>query len=210
MVKFIYLTPVKTKDKIIHAAKDVFHQKGLDGARMQEIADKSGINKALLHYHFKNKETLFRAVFLGAMVEIFPAILQLLNEDKPLQEKIPNVVNMYINRISENPQLPRFVLNELNQNPQVIIETLQGMDTKPTRFIQQVHEAVAAGNLNPTEPFQVVSDIISLCAFPFIAKPMLQMLSGMNEAEFKRFIEERKMHVSELLLQGLFIDNSNN
>ena len=197
---------MKTKDKIIQAAKAVFHQKGLDGARMQEIADRSGINKALLHYHFKNKETLFRAVFLGAMVEIFPAILHLLNEDKPLQEKIPNVVNMYISRIAENPQLPRFVLNELNQNPQVIIETMQGLDAKPTRFVQQVQNEVADGNLIPTEPFQVVSDIISLCAFPFIAKPMLQMLSGMNESEFKGFVEDRKVHVSDLLLRGLFIE----
>ena len=138
---------MKTKDKIIQSAKAVFHKKGFDGARMQEIADQSGINKALLHYHFKNKETLFRAVFLGAMVEIFPAILHMLNENGPLKEKIPNVVNLYINKITENPQLPRFVLNELSQNPQVILETIQGMDVKPTHFIEQVQTEVKSGNV---------------------------------------------------------------
>ena len=198
---------MKTKEKIIQAAKSVFHQKGFDGARMQEIADQCGINKALLHYHFKNKETLFRAVFLGAMVEIFPAILHMLNEERPLRDKIPNVVSLYINKIADNPQLPRFVLNELSQNPQVILETIQAIDVKPTRFIEQVNREVELGNLEHTEPFQIISDIISLCAFPFIAKPMLQLLSGMNEADFKRFIENRKAHVSELLIRGLFVNN---
>ena len=45
-----------TEEKIIDAATDVFVQKGMDGARMQEIADLAGINKALLHYYFRSKE----------------------------------------------------------------------------------------------------------------------------------------------------------
>ena len=52
-----------TEQKILHAAKKVFHQKGYEGARMQDIADEAGINKALLHYYFRKKENLFDRVF---------------------------------------------------------------------------------------------------------------------------------------------------
>ena len=52
-----------TEQKILDAAEVVFHEKGFDGARMQEIADKATINKGLLHYYFKSKDALFDAIF---------------------------------------------------------------------------------------------------------------------------------------------------
>jgi len=52
-----------TEDKIVEAAKKVFIQKGMDGARMQQIADEAGINKALLHYYFRTKNKLFEKIF---------------------------------------------------------------------------------------------------------------------------------------------------
>lgn len=52
-----------TEQRIFDAAHEIFVQKGLDGAKMQEIADKAGINKALLHYYFRDKQRLFEGVF---------------------------------------------------------------------------------------------------------------------------------------------------
>ena len=54
-----------TEEKIIIAARNIFTKKGMNGARMQEIADEAGINKALLHYYYRNKEQLFFAVLLS-------------------------------------------------------------------------------------------------------------------------------------------------
>ena len=54
---------INTESRILEAAKEVFIAKGFDGARMQEIADTAEINKALLHYYFRNKDKLFEAVF---------------------------------------------------------------------------------------------------------------------------------------------------
>jgi AcrR family transcriptional regulator len=53
----------QTEDKIFEAATLVFEEKGMAGARMQNIADRAGINKALLHYYFRTKDHLFDAVF---------------------------------------------------------------------------------------------------------------------------------------------------
>ena len=52
-----------TEEKILAAAKKVFVLKGMAGARMQDIADEAGINKALLHYYFRSKEKLFESDF---------------------------------------------------------------------------------------------------------------------------------------------------
>ena len=53
----------QTEERIFEAATDVFLDKGMDGARMQDIANHAGINKALLHYYFRTKDHLFNAVF---------------------------------------------------------------------------------------------------------------------------------------------------
>ncbi|HRR94032.1 MAG TPA: helix-turn-helix domain-containing protein, partial [Bacteroidales bacterium] len=52
-----------TEEKIFEAATEVFQEKGFDGTRMQNIAQRAGINKALLHYYFRKKDALFDAVF---------------------------------------------------------------------------------------------------------------------------------------------------
>lgn len=198
---------MKTKDKIIAAAKAEFHQKGFAGARMQEIADRCGINKALLHYHFTNKEVLFRSVLLSGVMELFPNVFATLNAPLPLRQKLETVVDMYIDFLSKNPELPRFVLHELSQNPNFIQEILPGISVKPTAFITQVEEAINTNLILPNDPFQIITDVIGLCAFPFIAKPMLQLVSGMNDKEFAAFIQDRKSHVKQLVITGLFISN---
>ncbi|HPY96128.1 MAG TPA: helix-turn-helix domain-containing protein [Candidatus Cloacimonadota bacterium] len=54
---------VKTESIIFAAAMGEFLEKGYNGARMQAIADKAGINKALLHYYFKGKDDLYKSIF---------------------------------------------------------------------------------------------------------------------------------------------------
>jgi TetR/AcrR family transcriptional regulator len=52
-----------TKILILEAAKSVSQTKGMDGARMHEIANEAGIYKAMLHYYYRSKQLLFEAVF---------------------------------------------------------------------------------------------------------------------------------------------------
>lgn len=76
-----------TERKILEAAKRVFGRKGLDGARMQEIADEAGLNKALLHYYFRSKDNLFRAVFREVFQSFFPAVFEMMGEEGILSRR---------------------------------------------------------------------------------------------------------------------------
>ena len=88
MISKIKSIDKNTEQKILESARNIFHKKGLSGSRMQEIADKAGINKAMLHYYYSSKDKLFDAVFQEAIKRIFPEISKLLNEEMPLFEKI--------------------------------------------------------------------------------------------------------------------------
>src|SRR6187402_2554521 len=94
------------QEKILAAARKVFTTKGMAGARMQDIADEAGINKALLHYYFRDKDKLFETIFMEEAQRFFPKINAIFQSDDPLFEKIEKFVNEYIDEMQENPYLP--------------------------------------------------------------------------------------------------------
>src|SRR5580700_8969817 len=106
-------TDSNTEQKILEAAEEIFHEKGFDGARMQEIADKASINKGLLHYYFKTKDSLFQAIFSMAFRKMMAQVQSIVSMDIPLDKKIDLMVDGYMIMLAKNPALPRFVINEL-------------------------------------------------------------------------------------------------
>src|SRR5690606_32498080 len=96
-----------TEERILQAAEEVFQEKGYDGARMREIAERAGTNKGLLHYYFKTKDALFEAIFgvvFRKMITKMQAVLQM---DMPMDNKIDLIVDQYMGFIQKNPSLPR-------------------------------------------------------------------------------------------------------
>lgn len=195
----------KTQEKIIEAARDVFHRKGYDGARMQEIADTASINKGLLHYYFKSKDALFERVLTLALEKTFRKIMVILNADLPLFEKIEGFCAAYIGMISRNAYLPRFVIHELGKNPDRFIERFVGKAGRPSLsgFFEQVLAEASAGKIRDVDPKHLMANMISMCVFPFLARPMIQLMGEMDHAEFKRFAEERKTEVARFLIDAI-------
>ena len=104
-----------SEQRIFDAAHEVFVQKGLHGAKMQEIADRAGINKALLHYYYRSKEKLFETVVRAVIHRVVPVLRELIESDKPLFEKIDFFIHFYLQTISRNPFVPLFLINEINK-----------------------------------------------------------------------------------------------
>ena len=77
-----------TEERIKEAARTVFMRKGYDGARMQEIADEAGINKALLHYYFRSKNKLFGEIFNDAFNQLVPRIGEIIGSVLPVRQKL--------------------------------------------------------------------------------------------------------------------------
>ncbi|MEJ2055399.1 MAG: TetR family transcriptional regulator, partial [Calditrichaceae bacterium] len=90
---------VKPDDKeeiILRAAMDVFVEKGQYGAKMQEIADRAGINKALLHYYYRSKEKLYIHIFKYIFRKIASEVLELLKSDLPFEELLRTFISKSI------------------------------------------------------------------------------------------------------------------
>lgn len=193
----------ETEERIYAAARQIFHEKGFDGARMQEIADRAGINKALLHYYFRNKDQLFEKVFQAAIAEVFPKVLSSLTAEAPLRERVEKFVAAYIDTLKANPFVPGFVLHELSKNPERVQTFIPSL-VKPVlqTLTKDIQAAMADGGLPVMDPKQFLLNVMSLCIFPFVAKPLLQSIFGLDETAYNLFLEERKTVIPELVFSG--------
>ena len=202
----------ETKQRILDPARAVFLRRGTAGARMQEIAREAGVNQALLHYYFRSKEGLSSAVFKQIAARIFPALVKTLGADISLDEKIDGLVALYLENLSRNPFLPGYLLSELHHHPERIPELLaSAIGAEPGRVLpplfeqlgRQINLRVEAGTMRPIAPEQFAINLISLCIFPFAARPMLSVVFGMDDDAFTRFIEQRKTELPAFFRNAL-------
>lgn len=190
-----------TEIKIFEAAREVFQAKGLEGARMQEIADRADINKSMLHYYYRSKEKLFEKVYKLSIIKLIPQVAGLLNRDLPLDQKIRLFVTKYIEIIKANPDIPLFVLHEMNKNPgRLKTFMLHEIGKKVQPFIEQIEEERKKGNTIDLPAEQVLVNMMSLMLFPFIARPVIQSILEMDEQAFNRFIEARQDFLPDFIV----------
>jgi len=193
-----------TEKQILDAAESVFQTKGMDGARMQEIADKAGINKAMLHYYYRSKQLLFEAVFKNAFSLLAPQLSAVLNDDSSIEEKIKNFTSNYISFVLKHPYLPNFVIQELNRNKDFVVKL---KDTKGflnlKKFKKQVDAEVEKGYIKPIKAEQLFINILSLSIFPFVAKPLIMAFANADEATYNQLMEERKTEVAHFIINSI-------
>ena len=193
-----------TEDAILTAAENIFQLKGMDGARMQEIADKAGINKSMLHYYYRSKQLLFEAVFKKAFTLLAPQLNAILNDDSSVEVKIRKFTSNYISFISKHPYLPNFILQELNRNPE-FTEKLKNNEHFPNlnKFNSQVDLEVEKGILLPIKGEQLFINILSLSIFPFVARPLIKVFLRASEKEYKQIINDRKTEVADFIINSI-------
>ena len=200
---------MNTEEKILTAAKDVFQQKGMTGARMQEIADKAGINKALLHYYYRTKDKLFEKVFEMAFSLFIPRVKEMMTSDTPVLEKISFFVDNYIDLLNKHPYIPGFVINELNRNPQILVQIFEKnvqlkQDNIIEKFEAQIQAEVKAGIIKPISVRNLMTNVIALCIFPVVARPILQgILFENDKKQYSEFLSQRKDFVKEFIINSI-------
>ncbi|MEI8048078.1 MAG: TetR/AcrR family transcriptional regulator [Bacteroidota bacterium] len=194
-----------TENQILIAARDVFIVKGYEGARMQEIADQAGINKALLHYYFRSKEKLFEAVFSEVAANLFPAMKQLLEAEIGIKEKITFFVKMYLKALHENPFIPAFVINTLNSNPESFLKYIKKSGVNPILLQNQIEDEVSHGLIRTIKAEHLMVNIIAMCIFPFVARPIVQSIFNMNQEEYHSYLEARENEITDFVLKSICI-----
>jgi len=194
-----------TEEKIFEAATDVFLDKGMDGARMQDIANRASINKAMLHYYYRTKDKLFNAVFEKIAEKVFSKFAPVFNENLTLEEKIRFFFKEHITFLQKNPRLPAFILNEINRNPARFRKLLSNIDiNKLWNILEEQHkEELAEYNITRDKIPQLMTTIASISVFPFAARGILEGIFEKLDIDFDDYLEERKEFAADFVIKAI-------
>jgi AcrR family transcriptional regulator len=194
-----------TEDKIFEAATDVFVDKGMDGARMQDIASHAGINKALLHYYYRTKDQLFNAVFEMIAGKVLKKFAPVFEDNLSLEEKIRFFFKEHIAFLQENPKLPAFVLNEINRNPARIKKLLKNVhfETLWQKLYEQHKSELGKYNITEDTLPQLMVSIAALSVFPFAARGLIEGILDKVGVDFNDYIEQRKEFAAEFVIRAI-------
>lgn len=187
---------MNTRDKILESARMLFMKHGLEGVRMQMVADEAGVNKGLLHYYYKSKAKIFTEVFSRVTNELFRDVENLFSDDSlSSEEKISKIVDTYFKLLKKNRHLPVFFISEMNRDPEILKR--MGFGDKVKSLMRGAQPIMPKGS-PPEFATHFMITLISLSVFPFMVSPLLDEITE-DKANTEVFLNTRKEFVKTTL-----------
>jgi len=172
------------RNMIIKAAENVFFAKGYDNVTMDEIANKAEVNKALLYYHFKNKEALFSAVNLCGVQILHKIYVKCFNLDTDGYNKVKAMIQGLFDFSKEHPDYfriycyagtERFQMSD-EEDAQEIVDLRTGMWRLMVEAIMEgIEDGTIRNDLDPVE-MSIYLNLLALSALnlDFTSKMVLR------------------------------------
>ena len=190
-----------TEDLIKEKAKILFFQKGFLNATTQEIADKAGVNRALIHYYFRSREHMLDILLEEIVTLKKTRNRAILSSDLPFREKIAAFVEAVLDHGMTYPYLDNFIISEIARNPEKMKLVCFRDKVRSSELIRdQLNEEIAKGTIAPISPEHFIVNLTSMCNYPLLAKNVLQLIHGMSDTAYRKFLLERK----EVIVNALF------
>lgn len=200
------------RTKIIDAAIEVFANKGKYGARMEEIAARAEINKAMLYYYFSSKNNLFYEALRTILARIFKEINRELEKadlnDKNPTEKIDRLARLHFKSFSRHLSYPKLVMNALindSENLQkIFLQATEGAVFEENNIYDRVFkEGVSQNMFRNIDYIQLMISVIGMNIIYCWAKPIAEVMFNLNVCNEEEFMKLRENSVVDLILNGI-------
>lgn len=191
------------EEKILAVAREVFIEKGFDGASMSDIAARVGINRPTLHYYYRTKDKMFQAIFISIIQAFIPKIQDVfVNDNKPFYDKIKIVVDTYLEVAKNNPYIPIFVIREINRNAKEFVDAIKPiyLDKFLNHIANYLLSAMERGEIKQVPLRIVFNTFYGLMSFPFLSKDLMFMES---DKDFNSLIDEWKPYMIDQMVHLL-------
>ena len=105
-----------SKDRIIEAAVEIFFEKGFDGASMREIAEKAGLTKPMIYYHFQNKEALYLGLLEENLALFCQGLDRLLAEGRDARTTLSAIIDHFEQTFAKGVKVYNIIQREISSN----------------------------------------------------------------------------------------------
>jgi AcrR family transcriptional regulator len=107
---------VRTRERIVAAAIEVFARRGLHGARVADIAEEAGIAYGLVYHHFRNKEEILAAIFQERWGRHLGYLEEVAGSPAPVRERLGRLVHFWVETYRNEPHLMTVMINEISRS----------------------------------------------------------------------------------------------
>ncbi len=195
--------PRSSRSALLAAAERIFAERGLAGARTEEIASAARINKAMLHYYFETKEKLYQAVLENLFQQLHLSLRDPLSRTPASRAALLGFVDRYINFLQEHPNYPRLLQREIMERGpylRVVVERYLGPIFSSLARI--LRAGIRRGEFRSVDVNQTVVSLIAITVFYFAATPVMSLVLGGNAYDARR-VAARKRAVVDFVRHGL-------
>lgn len=194
--------PEGTADRIRRAADELFCRVGYDAVSVRDVAERAGVKKALVFYHFKSKEELFERVLERYYEAHRRALADAFSAAGTPRERMHRLVDAYLDFMTENVRYAMLVQQQI-AHPET--HPLVEKNLAPLyKWIEKSLSEVAP-HTGPSGARQLFVTFSGLVINYFTYAPLLSRLWG-RDALGRAMLEERRRHVHwlvDLLLDDL-------
>ena len=197
------------EEQILHSAMQVFVEKGRHGARMQEIADRAGVNKAMLHYYFRSKDNLYATIFRMVLQRYAQNFRLSVDESAGMEHILRRFIDSFLDLLKTHPRLPMFIVRELSEGGAIVSRVVaemidEGIFIVPRTMLHLIEERRDRGEIeNVDDAVQYVITLLGGCVYFFIAEPLLMVMFPMENTDRDTFIAQRKEALFRHLYFGI-------
>ncbi len=186
------------EERILTCAERLFLEKGFDGTSMSDIALCVGINRPTLHYYFRTKDKMFRAVLARIVLSFVPQVYDIVaGRDKSVAERVSQVIDAYILIFMEKPCLPLFMVREVQRDFDFLVRMLrqEQIDRYAHKIIQALQAEMDEGKLKKVPLRTLFYTFYGLMTFPFLSRRLTESLLLAEGETFADMMEEWKKQV---------------
>ncbi len=189
---------MKPREKILEAADALFGEVGFDATTTREIAERSGVNKALIHYHFKSKEGLLASLLDQYYRQLAETVTQALASEATLRQRMHHLVEAYVDFLAANLNFARIVQREASggQHMARIRAHMAPLFTLGTQIVKELYPGAQQGDLAAehllTSFYGMVISYFTfsdLLADLYGADPLSPELLGQRKAHLRRMLD---------------------
>lgn len=202
----------QSRRAILEAAAAEFANEGIAGARIDAIASAAGVNKALLYYYFRDKESLYGAALEHTFRGLLEELVRILDTDRPVGYKVLAYALTHFNYVASHPHYRRLVQHEMMragagqmQHFQKLVQTF----FRPLlhRLKEVLETGIARGEFERTEPFQFVNSMIAVVVFYFTSVPVIRAVGGFDPLS-PAALNHRRRAMLEFIGGALFVSHA--
>jgi len=190
--------------KILEAARAEFVQNGLAGARVDRIARRSGINKAMIYYHFGSKENLYQEVISAQLERIASFLEKIIAEGSDPEQFIKQLVGFY-DSIFENVRdfSPIFLREAASGGARIRTAFARTLSDKGLigKLKAIIDEGKRSGQLRNVDSRQAIVSFIGMNLFYLLMAPVINSVWEIKDE--KKFRKIRQKEVVDLFLHGI-------